>query len=60
MSAAYGARVTAKNQGLRLWQALGAGMMAERFEGEGKWGEAERCWREVEGLGGMMPAGLWD
>jgi len=35
-------------------------MMAERFEGEGKWGEAERCWREVQGLSALLPVGLWE
>jgi tetratricopeptide (TPR) repeat protein len=58
--AANGARATAKTAGLRVWQMLAADMAAQRLEGDGKKEEADRMWREVEGLERILPGGLFE
>jgi len=59
LSSANGAKTTAKNAGMRVWQAVAGEMLATRFEGEQRWEEAERTWGEVGSLGLRMPEGLW-
>jgi len=59
LSSANGSRAVAKNAGMRVWQAIAGEMLATRFEGEQRWEEAERAWREVGSLGMRMPEGLW-
>jgi len=59
LNSANGARTMAKNAGMRVWQAIAGEMLATRFEGEQRWEEAERTWKEVASLGMRMPEGLW-
>jgi tetratricopeptide (TPR) repeat protein len=56
--AANGARATAKQAGLRVWQTVAAEMVASRLEGDGKKEEAEKIWREVGGLETILPRGV--